>query len=111
MEGSRKQLADKPSCFLTTHWDENESGKRTTRYAGADGFDYELIEGEGWYMIISPLADPRYNGPHVCPRCSSQSEWKWVNALQMISVRCVGDCGEYVMSYQQLSGYPKAAVV
>jgi hypothetical protein len=51
--------------------------------------------------------DPTYNGAHICPRCGSQSEWKaaYVQA-QMITVRCEGSCGSYIMSYQQLSGYP-----
>jgi hypothetical protein len=105
MEKYRKQLADKPSCSLTLQWDEAESRNRTTRYAGADGFDYELVEGEGWYMIVSRLEDPMYNGPHICPRCNSQSEWKWVNALRMISVQCQGNCGQYTMSHEQLSKY------
>ena len=79
-----------------------------TRYAGADGFDYELVEGEGWYMIVSRLEGPMYNGPHTCPRCNSQSDWKWVNALLMISVQCEGNCGQYTMSHEQLSRYKNA---
>jgi hypothetical protein len=51
--------------------------------------------------------DPKNNGPHICPRCGSQSEWTAAYVQgQMINVRCEGFCGSYIMSYQQLSGYP-----
>lgn len=54
--------------------------------------------------------DQRFNGIHVCPRCGCKSLWKSVSAStegEKINVKCDGDCGEYVMSHAQLSGYPK----
>ena len=51
--------------------------------------------------------DPKYNGAHVCPRCGSRSQWRGTDAdLRMISVQCRRDCGEYNMSYDQLSDGP-----
>jgi len=58
--------------------------------------------------------DPKYNGPHTCPRCGAESTWaiQGANAsgdsdtdpdATMITVQCSGDCGEYVMSHLQLS--------
>ena len=48
-----------------------------------------------------------YNGPHVCPRCGSQSQWKVADPWRdMIHVQCAGDCGDYTMSYGQLRTYP-----
>ena len=47
-----RKLDQKPSCDLTIQWDErNISGKRITRYAGADGLLYEFVAGEGWYAV------------------------------------------------------------
>jgi hypothetical protein len=56
---------------------------------------------------------PKYNGPHTCPRCGVESTWTARGDASgdkdtepdatMIRVQCSGDCGEYVMSYLQLS--------
>jgi hypothetical protein len=65
-----------------------------------------------WRMIEALSAvlfkeDPKYNGPHICPRCGSQSLWRATQAEdRMISVECEGNCGEYNMSFSQLSDYP-----
>jgi hypothetical protein len=49
------------------------------------------------------VGDPKYNGPHICPRCGSQSTWK-VTSLPggMIEVSCEGDCRGYTMAFAQL---------
>jgi|HubBroStandDraft_4_1064222.scaffolds.fasta_scaffold557584_1 predicted nucleic-acid-binding Zn-ribbon protein len=47
--------------------------------------------------------DPKYNGPHICPKCGNRSHWKATNFDQrMIMVRCE-TCGEYSEAYSQLS--------
>lgn len=52
MRVSRKKLPKGPTCDLTVMWYQYELGKETIRYAGADGSSYELVEGDGWYLII-----------------------------------------------------------
>ena|ERR1700733_7247790 len=95
---------------MTIQWSEQEHGMETTRYTGADGFVYEFIQEEGWYVVSAVLfrEDPKYNGPHICPRCGSKSQWRGTDAKsRMISVQCEGGCREYNMSFSQLSDYPK----
>ena len=44
------KLDAEPWCALTKQWDEKMFGKETSSYAGEDGFRYEFVTGEGWYV-------------------------------------------------------------
>jgi transcription elongation factor Elf1 len=48
--------------------------------------------------------DPRFNGPHTCPKCGSKSEWKAIKDkadARMIRVECP-KCGSYEETYSAL---------
>jgi len=32
-------------------WSQNQRGTFMSRYSGDDGFIYELIAGDGWYVV------------------------------------------------------------
>jgi hypothetical protein len=86
--------------------------ERANRFGSRGRFG--LLAREGmvrlWHTFMSATVfkeDSKYNGSHVCPRCGSQSQWRGTDAdLRMISVKCEGNCGEYNMSYDQLSNSP-----
>jgi hypothetical protein len=51
--------------------------------------------------------DPKYNGPHTCPKCGSASQWIGKDAgARMVTVQCEGICGDYTEPYSRLSDYP-----
>jgi len=47
----RRKLKEEPSCGLTMQWSQNQRGTFMSRYSGDDGFIYELIAGDGWYVV------------------------------------------------------------
>jgi len=50
-EISRRKLKEEPLCGLTMQWSQNQHGKFISRYSGDDGRIYELIAGDGWYVL------------------------------------------------------------
>jgi len=47
----RRKLKEEPSCGLTMQWSQNQRGTFMSRYSGDDGLIYELIAGDGWYVV------------------------------------------------------------
>jgi hypothetical protein len=53
--------------------------------------------------------DPRFNGPHDCPKCGEQSEWTAVrddSDRRTVRVECSGDCEPYEEPYSRLRDMP-----
>jgi ssDNA-binding Zn-finger/Zn-ribbon topoisomerase 1 len=52
--------------------------------------------------------DPKFIGPHTCPKCGRKSQWKAIQGDgRIIRVECpFPECGIYEKSYAALSDMP-----
>jgi len=53
------------------------------------------------------LANPKYNGPHACPKCGTKAHWTCVKESPIIvRVECEGCCGQFEKSFSEIQALP-----